>query len=162
MFALVAFVPVKSSVMFKDDKKEAVALRQPLFSFEVESLMFDVDDFKFKAIASNIIHQTSNIKEKGASHDGRSLRATVPFLVARGSWLIRLATCDPLPANCELRPANCGLRTANCGLRPANCGLRPAGRHLGGPTHICISPGGPPGLRCRCSGGCSWEHWPFR
>jgi hypothetical protein len=31
MFALVAFVPVKSSVMFKDDKKEAVTLRQPLF-----------------------------------------------------------------------------------------------------------------------------------
>jgi hypothetical protein len=47
--------------------------------FEVESLMFDVDGFKFKAIASNIIHQTSNIKEKGASHDGRNLRATAPF-----------------------------------------------------------------------------------
>jgi len=36
----------------------AVALRQPLFEFEVESLMFDVDVFLFKAIASNIIHQT--------------------------------------------------------------------------------------------------------
>ena len=54
-------------------------MRQPLFLFEVESLMFDVDDFKFKAIASNIIHQTSNIKEQGVSHDGRSLRATVPL-----------------------------------------------------------------------------------
>jgi len=31
--------------------------------FEVESLMFDVDGFKFKAIASNIIHQT--LKRKG-------------------------------------------------------------------------------------------------
>ncbi|MCI7600388.1 MAG: hypothetical protein MSS75_05010 [Megasphaera sp.] len=61
-------------------KKEAVALRQPLFSFEVESLMFDVDVFKFKAIASNVIHQTSNIKEKGTLHDGRNLRATASFL----------------------------------------------------------------------------------
>jgi len=41
--------------------------------------MFDVDGFKFKAIASNIIHQTSNIKEKGTSHDGKNLRATAPF-----------------------------------------------------------------------------------
>jgi hypothetical protein len=40
------------------NKKEAVTLRQPLFEFEVESLMFDVDGFKFKDIASNIIHQT--------------------------------------------------------------------------------------------------------
>ncbi|MCI5657261.1 MAG: hypothetical protein MR307_01320, partial [Megasphaera elsdenii] len=53
------------------------------FEFEVESLMFDVDGFKFKAIASNIIHQTSNIKEKGTSHDGRNLRATVPFFNVR-------------------------------------------------------------------------------
>lgn len=37
------------------NKKEAVALRQPLFEFEVESLMFDVDAFKFKAIALNIM-----------------------------------------------------------------------------------------------------------
>ncbi|WP_157868797.1 hypothetical protein [Megasphaera elsdenii] len=42
-------------------------------------MMFDVDGFKFKAIASNIIHQTSNIKEKGTSHDGKNLRATAPF-----------------------------------------------------------------------------------
>ena len=47
------------------------------FEFEVESLMFDVDGFEFKAIASNIIHQTSNMKEKGTSHDGRNLRALV-------------------------------------------------------------------------------------
>ena len=58
-------------------KKEAVALDSLFLEFEVESLMFDVDVFKFKAIASNIIHQTSNIKEKGASHDGRNLHATV-------------------------------------------------------------------------------------
>ncbi|MCF0152736.1 MAG: hypothetical protein HUJ82_05420 [Megasphaera sp.] len=61
------------------EKKGAVARDSPFFKFEVESLMFDVDGFKFKAIASNIIHQTSNIKEKGTSHDGRNLHATVPF-----------------------------------------------------------------------------------
>nr|DAW26942.1 MAG TPA: hypothetical protein [Caudoviricetes sp.] len=55
--------------------------------------MFDVDGFKFKAIASNIIHQTSNIKEKGTSHDGRNLRATAPFkwLGARGLVKINLS-----------------------------------------------------------------------
>ena len=36
------------------------------------SLIFDKDGFKFKAITSNIIHQTSNIKENGALHDGRN------------------------------------------------------------------------------------------
>ena len=50
-----------------------------LFKFEVESLMSDVDVFKFKAITSNIIHQTSNIKEKRALHDGKKLHATAPF-----------------------------------------------------------------------------------
>ena len=40
--------------------------------------MFDVDGFKFKAVTSNLIHQTSNIKEKGTLHDNRSLRATAP------------------------------------------------------------------------------------
>ena len=29
---------------------------KPFFEFELESLMFDVDVFKFKAIASNIKH----------------------------------------------------------------------------------------------------------
>ena len=32
-----------------------------------------------KAIASNIIHQTSNIKEKRALHDGKKLHATASF-----------------------------------------------------------------------------------
>jgi hypothetical protein len=41
--------------------------------------MSDVDVFKFKAITSNIIHQTSNIKEKRALHDGKKLHATASF-----------------------------------------------------------------------------------
>ncbi len=31
-------------------------MRQPLWEFEVERSMFDVDVFKFKAIASNLKH----------------------------------------------------------------------------------------------------------
>ena len=56
--------------MANNSKKGLSYDDKPFFEFEVESLIFDVDAFKFK---------TSNIKEKGPSHDGRSLRATVPF-----------------------------------------------------------------------------------
>ena len=38
-------------------------MRQALFKFEVKSLMFDVDGLKLKAIASNVIHQTSHIQK---------------------------------------------------------------------------------------------------
>ncbi len=40
-------------------------MRQPLWEFEVERSMFDVDVFKFKAIASNI-------KEKGPCMTAKS------------------------------------------------------------------------------------------
>jgi len=46
--------------------------------FEVESLMWMEQNLK--AIASNIIHQTSNIKEKETSHDGRNRHTRVPLL----------------------------------------------------------------------------------
>ena len=52
--------------------------------FEVESLMFDVDGKNLKPITSNIIHQTSNIKERGTSHDDISFHATSPY--AQGRW----------------------------------------------------------------------------
>jgi hypothetical protein len=53
--------------------------------------MSDVDGFKFKAIASNIIHQTTNIKEKGVLHDGKSLYATPHFFtVGVATWATRL------------------------------------------------------------------------
>ncbi|MCI6192189.1 MAG: hypothetical protein MR644_04145 [Megasphaera elsdenii] len=45
---------------------------------EVESLMWMEQNLK--AIASNIIHQTSNIKEKETSHDGRNRHTRVPLL----------------------------------------------------------------------------------
>ena len=50
-------------------EQEAVALRQPLFEFEVESLMFDVDVFKFKAFlyklpTTNSLLQTPYYKLK--------------------------------------------------------------------------------------------------
>ncbi|MEE0403552.1 MAG: hypothetical protein UDO91_04155 [Megasphaera elsdenii] len=50
--------------------------------FEVESLMWMEQNLK--AIASNIIHQTSTIKEKETSYDGRNRHTRVPLLSRGG------------------------------------------------------------------------------
>ena len=47
------------------------------FEFDVESLMFDVDGQNLKPI-------TSNIKERGTSHDDISFHVTSPY--AQGQW----------------------------------------------------------------------------
>jgi hypothetical protein len=46
-------------------EQEAVALRQPLFEFEVESLMFDVDVFKFKAFLYKLQTPYYKLKKQG-------------------------------------------------------------------------------------------------
>jgi hypothetical protein len=58
------------------------------FKFVVFSLQQMVKNLKLSSINYKLC--TTNFKEKGALHDGRSLRATGPFkwLVVSGSWLV--------------------------------------------------------------------------
>ncbi|BFK73377.1 hypothetical protein I3300191I4_00510 [Megasphaera elsdenii] len=54
-------IPIKAtlvSIFIPPKEKEAVG--QPLFKFDVESLMFDVTGFKFKS--HRLKHHTSNLK----------------------------------------------------------------------------------------------------